>query len=101
MASNLRIDRGIRSPNGERCAIQDCGCLKIIFDVQRQWTRDEWVPTGGLEVVWDWETGDIVRMVDIEAVNFSVPRHFVMTDSADLHAPLSLLPQRLVLPPSV
>ena len=42
---------------------------------------------GGFVVFWDWETGDIVRRVDVEATNVSFvscPGHLVLTDSTDI-----------------
>ena len=42
---------------------------------------------GGFVVVWDWETGDAVRRVDVEATNesfVSFPGHLVLTHLTDL-----------------
>jgi len=42
---------------------------------------------GGFVVFWDWETGEIVRRVDVEATNVSfvsLPRHLVLTSPVDL-----------------
>ena len=41
---------------------------------------------GGIVVVWDWETGNIVRRVDVKATNVSFvsfPGHLLLTDPTD------------------
>jgi len=45
------------------------------------------VRRGAIVVFWDWETGEIVRRVDVEATNVSfvsLPRHLVLTGPVDL-----------------
>ena len=63
---------------------------------------------GGFVVFWDWETGDIVRRVDVEATNVSFvsfPGHLVLTDPTDILVrywhPCCYCLRGLVLSPSV